>query len=133
MKNFLDFFNTLFSRFFSFGPSTIFFHFGPSNFLTQHLKRHISIVCHATRRHAIPCLPHIHFCNIWLKVRKTQERGGGGWIVFSKNFSSLRNKTVIKIRVWCEFRVLMQRIESKSAEKKEEHKQFIQVPSTNQK
>jgi len=36
----------------------LFFDFGPSNFVTQHMERHISVVCHV-----ILCLPHRRFCN----------------------------------------------------------------------
>lgn len=43
----------------------LFFGFGLSNFLTQHLKRHINVVCHVTRCHAILRLPRTYFCNRW--------------------------------------------------------------------
>ena len=39
------------------------FGFGPSNFGTQHLERHISVACHVTRCHVILCLSHTRFCN----------------------------------------------------------------------
>jgi len=41
----------------------LFFDFGPSNFVTQHMERHIIVVCHVTCRHVILCLPHRRFCN----------------------------------------------------------------------
>ena len=41
----------------------LFFDFGPSNFMTQNIKLHISVVYHVTRCHVIPRLPHRRFCN----------------------------------------------------------------------
>ena len=61
-----------------------------------------------------------------------------GWIVFSKTFLSYvqkncsQDQSLIEFRVWLEFRVLVQRIDSKRAEK-ERTQAIIQVPSTNRK
>ena len=62
----------------------------------------------------------------------------GGLNCVFKNFSILRYKncsqdqSLIEFRVWLEFRFLMQRIDSKRAEK-ERTQAIIQVPSTNRK
>jgi len=54
----------VFYEFFDLVPLRIlFFDFGPSNFVTQHTERHISVVCHVTRCHVILCLPRRRFCN----------------------------------------------------------------------
>jgi len=53
-------------------------------------------------------------------VGKTQEGGEGVELCFQKNVSFLQKvTTVLKIRCLIEFRVLVQRIESKNAESKE--------------
>jgi len=56
--------NEVFYEFLGLVPLRIlFFDFGPSNFVTQHMEQHISVVCHVTCRHTILRLPHRRFCN----------------------------------------------------------------------
>jgi len=54
---------------------------------------------------------------LMLKVRKNTRRGEGGLNCVFKNFSFLRYETCSQGQSQIEFRVLMQRIDSKSAEK----------------
>jgi len=67
---------------------------------------------------------------------KKQKKGGLNCVF--KNFSFLRyencsqGQSLIEFRVWLEFRVLMQRMDSKIVEK-ERTQTIIQVPSTNRK
>jgi len=73
-----------------------------------------------------------------LSTEGEKKHKKGGLNCVFKNFSFLRNKncsqdqSLIEFRVWLEFRVLMQRIDSKRAEK-ERTQAIIQVPSTNRK
>jgi len=58
--------------FFRFGPSAyLFFDFGPSNFVTQHIEQH---VFHITCHHVILHLLHIRFCNRWWRRRQKPKR-----------------------------------------------------------
>jgi len=72
---------------------------------------------------------------ILLKVRKTQEGGVGGWIVFAFSSFSPTEVTVqkqIDFSFWSDNQNL-NAVDKNREEREERHKAIIQVPSTNRK